>query len=348
VTDPWPPGQARDWYERQPWLVGCNYIPSTAINQLEMWQPDTFDLATIDRELGWARGLGFNALRVFLHDLLWQQDALGFASRVDAFLTTAALHGMRTMLVLFEGVWDPRPALGKQPEPRPRVHNSGWVQSPGAAALGDAGQRDRLRAYVTGAIDRFRDDPRVLAWDLFNEPDNPNTIAYGRHELSDKAGRALDLLTDAHGWAREVRPVQPITMGVWRGRWLDIDLVPEIDRFMLTHSDVVSFHCYGGADDVRARLDELAQLERPMLLTEYLARAAGSTFEAVLPIAKERGVGAFNWGLVSGKTQTIYPWDSWRRAYTAELSPWFHDIFRPDSTPYRQDEVDVIRSLTGS
>jgi len=68
----WRASAARDWYSEQGWLVGSNYIPATAINQLEMWQADTFDPQRIDLELGWAEGLGMNTMRVFLHDLLWQ------------------------------------------------------------------------------------------------------------------------------------------------------------------------------------------------------------------------------------------------------------------------------------
>ena len=134
-TARWPEQQANVWYTRQPWLVGSNYNPASAINQLEMWQADSFDPATIDKELGWAEGLGMNTMRGFLHDLLWQQDAAGFKKRLDQFLRIAAKHKIKPMLVLFDSVWDPNPQLGKQRAPKPGVHNSGWMQSPGAQAL---------------------------------------------------------------------------------------------------------------------------------------------------------------------------------------------------------------------
>ena len=86
----WSEARAHDWYAGQPWLVGSNFIPTDAINQLEMWQAATFDPKEIDKELGWAEGLGMNTMRVFLHDLLWQQDPTGFQSRVDTFLTICA------------------------------------------------------------------------------------------------------------------------------------------------------------------------------------------------------------------------------------------------------------------
>jgi len=341
----WTVEEAQGWHRRQPWLVGCNFIPSNAINQLEMWQAETFDIETIDRELEWASDIGFNAARVFLHDLLWKQDNEGFRSRVDQFLETASRHGVLVMFVLFDGVWDPYPALGPQRATRPHVHNSGWVQSPGAGVLAAADRHEELEGYVTGVVQSFRDDDRVLAWDLFNEPDSPNP-AYGDRELPDKAERATALLGRAYGWAREAGPTQPITAGVWYGRVQGED-ASEINRMMLSESDVISFHSYLEAERVASRIRELKEFERPILLTEYMSRGSGSTFEAVLPLLKEQKVGAFNWGFVSGKTQTIYPWDSWVREYEGEPDEWFHDVLRADGTAYRAEEVELIRGLTG-
>lgn len=340
----WTVDEARAWSAVQPWLIGCNFIPSTAVNQLEMWQDATFDAAAIDRELRWAGQLGFNTARVFLHDLLWAQDRDGFLRRIDRFLEIAASHGIRPLLVLFDGVWDPRPKIGPQPAPKPRVHNSGWVQSPGAAILSDSSNQDDLKGYVKGVITRFRDDARVLGWDLFNEPDNPNP-AYAQYELANKAAAALTLLKKAFRWARQPAPEQPLTAGVWRGNW-DLQHASAIDHVMLTESDVISFHCYEPTERLQKRIDELERLERPLLLTEYLARAMGSTFESVLPLLKERHVAAYNWGFVAGKTQTIYPWDSWTRTYAAEPPVWFHDIVRPDGTPYRAAETKLILDVT--
>lgn len=342
----WTPEQARDWYARQPWLAGCNFIPSTAANQLEMWQAESFDLETIDRELGFAESVGFNAARVFLHDLLWKHDPAGFADRIERFLRVCDGRSIRVLFVLFDGVWDPQPRLGAQPAPRPRVHNSRWVQSPGAALLADADRHDELRGYVTGVIDAFAEDRRIIGWDLFNEPDNPN-LAYAGAEIANKAEMATLLLRKAFAWARDASPSQPLTAGVWRGR-VKGDAVPEINRLMLEESDVLSFHSYLEADRVRSRIRELQEFERPVMLTEFMSRDSGSTFEAVLPVTKEHKVAAFCWGLVAGKTQTVYPWDSWVREYTQEPEPWFHDVFRPDGTPYDERETDFLREITAT
>src|SRR5580704_1465541 len=240
----WPVKRANDWYSQQPWLVGSNFIPSTAINQLEMWQADTFDPTTIDRELGYAEGLGMNTMRVFLHNLLWQQDPQGFLQRLDQFLQIADKHHIRIAFVIFDSVWDPYPKLGKQREPRPHVHNSGWVQSPGADMLQNPSRWNKeLKPYVEGVIGHFRNDKRVLMWDLMNEPDNDNP-PYKARELTDKAKLALRLLKQEWAWARSVKPSQPLTSGVWKGDWSEDSRLSETARFQLLHSDVISFHSY--------------------------------------------------------------------------------------------------------
>jgi hypothetical protein len=344
----WTPERAAAWHKAHGWLAGSNFIPSTAINQLEMWQADTFDAATIDRELGWAEMLGFNSMRVFLHDLLWNQDSAAFLQRIDRFLTIADRHHIGVILVLLDGVWDPRPALGPQRPPTPHVHNSGWVQSPGAAILGKPQRHAELRPYVQGVLRRFRNDKRVHAWDLFNEPDNENSDAYRQQELADKADMALLLLRSVFAWAREINPEQPLTVGLWRGEdFADDGPKTAVARAALEASDVISFHAYNDAAGVEKRIAALRRHGRPLLCTEYLARSFGSTIQAVLPVMKGNDVGAYTWGLVAGKSQTIYPWSSWTMPFTSEPSIWHHDLFRRDGRPFDEAEVRVIRSLTG-
>lgn len=343
----WTVEQAHEWGQDHGWLVGCNFSPSTAINQLEMWQADTFDLETIDRELGWAQDLGFNSIRVYLHDLLWKQDAEGFLARMDTFLDIANKHGIGVMFVLLDACWDPVPELGTQRDPRPHLHNSGWVQSPGKAILSDPTRHNELKAYIQGVITYFREDQRIYAWDLFNEPDNNNTPAYVEHEPDNKETMAFELLKKAFAWAREVRPTQPLTAGVWKGDWSSSNTLSELDRTMLEQSDIISFHSYANLEETRKRVEQLKRYNRPMLCTEYMARPVGSTFESILPYFKEQTVGAYNWGFVAGKTQTIYPWDSWTQTYTDEPPLWFHDIFRVDGSAYKTEEVELIKSLTG-
>lgn len=347
----WTQKQANQWYAKQPWLVGCNFSPSTAINQLEMWQKETFDPETIDRELGWAEEIGFNSVRVFLHNLLWDQDRDGFLKRFEQFLEIADKHGIGVMVVPLDGVWDPHPKLGKQRDPRPHVHNSGWVQAPGAEILKDPARHDELRPYIVGLISRYRNDKRIQVWDLFNEADNPVSRSYGaegtKAELPNKAKMANMLMKKLFRWARSANPSQPLTVGVWRGDWSNHDKMSPYNRIAIEQSDVISFHSYANLDDVKHRVGQLKRYNRPLLCTEYMARPAGSHFDPIMGYFKKEKIAAYNWGFVAGKTQTNYPWDSWDRKYTAEPEVWFHEIFRKDGSPYIAEEVKYIKSLTG-
>jgi Cellulase (glycosyl hydrolase family 5) len=342
----WTEKQANDWYAAQPWYVGSNYIPSNAINELEMWQASTFDPKRIDVELGWAESIGLNAMRVFLHDLLWQQDAAGFQKRIDTFLAITAKHHIKILFVLFDSCWDPNPQLGPQRAPRPGVHNSGWVQSPGARALEDPSQYPHLEAYVKGVVGAFAKDSRVLGWDVWNEPDNTNDGNYP--DPANKVEIIAKLLPQVFGWARSAHPTQPLTSGLWKGEWAPLEKLDGVPREQVELSDIISFHNYDKPESFESRVTSLLPYRRPLICTEYMARSNGSTFQRTLPIAKKYNVAAFNWGLVEGKTQTTLPWDSWQKPYIdRQPAMWFHDIFRTDGTPYSTDEVNFIRTITG-
>jgi Glycosyl hydrolase family 10 len=345
----WTEAKARAWYAQQQWILGSNYVPANAINELEMWQADTFDPQRIDRELGWAQELGMNTMRVFLHDLLWQQDAAGFKTRIGVLLTIAAKHGIKPILVLFDSCWDPEPKLGRQHPPIPGVHNSGWLQSPGVA-LADPTQYGRLERYVKDIVGAFANDTRVLAWDVWNEPDNPGGGNYDSREPKNKIGLVAGLLPQVFAWARSAAPSQPLTSGLWHDDdWSDPAKLNAVERVQLEESDIISFHNYEWPEQFVGRVRQLGKYGRPLLCTEYMARGNGSTIDGVLPLAKELDVGMVNWGFVAGKTQTTIPWDSWERPYTLQ-SPavWFHDLLRQDGTPYRQREADILHALSAA
>lgn len=322
----WSAEQANDWYKKQPWLVGCNFIPSTAINQLEMWQADTFDPKSIDRELGWAADLGMNSVRVYLHDLAWQADAKGFKKRMGEFLDIAKKHKIRPLFCIFDDCWNTNPQIGKQPEPTPGVHNSGWVQSPSSAIVTEPKEWDRLEKYVEDILTTFGKDDRILLWDLYNEPGNTN--------LKEKS---LPLLQKVFQWARKAKPSQPVSVGVWFDN-------KTLNDYQLANSDVITFHNYNHAGDLEKQIENLKKLGRPVICTEYMARTRNSKFETCLPVFKKHNVGCYNWGLVAGKTNTIYPWNSPKNA--PEPKVWFHDIFRPDGTAFDPKEVALIKKLT--
>lgn len=345
----WTPAQADAWYAKQQWLVGANYTTSNAINQLEMFQAETFDPEAIDRELRWAHEqFGMNTMRVYLHDLLWQQDPQGFLKRVDTFLSIAEKNGIRPMLVLFDSCWDPDPKLGPQHRPIPGVHNSGWVQSPSRHMLVDPANDKHFRDYVEGVVGAFANDKRVLAWDLWNEPDNPGGGNYMDKQLKGEQERIAELLPQIFDWARAKKPTQPLTSGVWIGDdWSPgAASLTAIQRTQLDRSDVITFHNYEQPEAFVSRVAQLKKYGRPLICTEWLARGAGSNVDTILPIARRENIGMINWGFVDGAIQTRFPWDSWQRPYTMEPpTVWFHDLVKADGTPYRPREAELFRRL---
>ncbi len=324
----WTEKKANHWYKDQPWLVGADFLPSTAINQLEMWQATTFDSTTIDRELGWAQIIGMNVMRVYLHDLAWKEDATGFKKRISAFLSIAAKHKIKILFVFFDDCWNPDPVVGKQPIPKRGVHNSGWVRSPSQTVHADSTQWKYLQEYVTDILVSFKKDKRILLWDLYNEPGNSS---YGMS--------SLPLLKKIVEWARNAEPSPPVSMGVWFSEF------PALNEFQLTNSDIITFHNYSDTVSIKSAMDSLQKRGRPVICTEYMARSNKSLFATHLPILKRYNVGAINWGLVSGKSNTIFPWGS--KEGSPEPVPWFHDIFYKDGKAYDEKETLLIRQLTG-
>lgn len=348
VAERWSEEKAWKWHQENGWMAGTNFNPSTAINQLEFFQEESFDMETIDRELSWSAELGMKMHRVYLHNLLWDQDSLGFINRINAYLETADKYQIKTMLVLLDDVWHPVPKLGKQPDPTPFVHNSGWVQAPGAAILGDSLRHDELKNYIKGVISHFAEDKRVVTWDLYNEPDNvANQPGYAELELKDKYTYTFALLKKVVRWAREVNPSQPLTIGIWKGDhslWGNPQALRPLERFMIENSDVISFHSYDNTQVTTEKVEELKKYNRPIICTEYLARGNGSTFEDILPMFKENEIHAVNWGFVSGKTNTIFPWSSWSKAFDSMPKIWHHDIYRTDKSPFSEEEMAFLKA----
>ena len=325
MTARWSEKRAWGWYRGQPWIVGCNFTPSTAGNQIEMWQRESFDIETIRRELGWAGDLGFNTARVYLHDLVWGADPDGLKERMDLFLDSATRVGIRPVFVIFDDCWNKEFSLSKQPEPRPGVHNSVWVQSPGSRVVTDPTGWGQLEEYVKDILDSFGSDERILMWDLYNEP--------GNNKLEEAS---LGLVKSVFSWAREAGPSQPLSVGVWFDN-------AALNEYQLGASDVITFHNYNDAANLEAQIKHLSGYGRPLICTEYIARTRGSRFETHLPLFKREGVGCINWGFVNGRTQTIYPWGS--PEGSPEPKPWFHDLLRGDGTPFNVGETSFIRDI---
>lgn len=333
----WPAAKANAWYATKGWLRGSDFIVSTAVNQLEMWQAATFDPTNIDKELGYAQSIGLNCMRVFLHHLAWQVDSAGFKRRVGQYLDIAGRHHISTIFVFFDDCWNENYHAGPQPAPRTGVHNSGWVRDPGAPYYGSATtsagstvSSTTLENYVKDILTTFRHDQRILLWDLYNEPGNSS---YGN--------KSLPLLEKIFHWGREADPDQPLSAGIWSSNLHDLN------TFQLSHSDVITYHDYQPLAAHQHTIDTLKTYGRPLICTEYMARTHNSTFFTIMPMLKKENVGAINWGLVAGKTNTKYSWEK-PMPDGAEPPVWFHEIFRENGAPYDPKETDLIKSLTGA
>ena len=371
VEGRWTTERIWEWYNALPWLAGTNYYPATAINQLDMWQAETWDPDRISLETRWAADLGFNTQRVYLHDLVWADDASGLYTRMDQFLDICQRHNIRPFFVFFDDCHAPYPQTGRQPDPVPAYHNSGWVNSPARDvatefAHGQASEEHvaRLRGYVQETIRHFQYDERVLLWELYNEPGqgaditaNPDGSNQEDNRFGDQSAR---LLQAAWEWARAVNPSQPVSSSS-DGCIGDINWTISV-----LNSDVQSVHHYGTARQLCTTLDAFEKLGRPVILTEYLARQFGNTFQNILPLLKERRVGAVNWGFVAGKSGTIWNWESrlneqgdfasaashranghvvTKVEALPEPDLWFHDILRFDGSPYDPEETRLIQAL---
>ena len=321
----WTTEKAHAWYREAGVIRGCNYLPRTVVNMTEMWQAPTFDPETIDQELGWAAAAGYNSVRIFVQYLVWEDDPEGLKERMDRFLSIASRHGVSAMVILFcDCFFGGRdPYLGPQDGPVPGVHNSQWVPSPGFERLADRDAWPGLERYVKDIVGSFGTDPRVLVWDLYNEPDD---------EL-----RSQPLVEDAFAWARAVDPMQPLTTGPWT--WNAFE--DELSSHLFELSDIVTFHYYGAAEDIGPSLARCHAHGRPVICTEWLRRHHGNTYAEMLPVFAENRIGWYNWGLVAGRTQTYLAWESKQGDPTPAV--WQHDMMHPDGTPLDPGELDLIR-----
>lgn len=353
----WSIDKANRWWAETGWICGFNFLPSSAVNFLEMWHRDTFDRATIARELGWASDLGFTALRVNLHYLVWKHDPDGLIERLDWLMAMSDALGLRTVPCFFDdcGFGGFEASYGPQPDPVPGVHNSRAVASPGRAALLDGSDWDGYETYLRAVIRAFRTDRRVLFWDLYNEPGNRMIFGPEASEIyePDFSHRSLALMRDAFVWARDEAPIQPLTVAAWvtpaPGSAAD-PYQTAIDQAALSLSDIVTFHAYWDSPKVQRFIAYLQRMDRPMLCTEWMARPVGSRIDDQLALFKSSNVGCFQWGLVKGRTQTNLPWPSdlvAQHGGVADRSVWFHDLFDEDGTAYDPGEIRVLRHAVG-
>ena len=334
-TAVWSKKQAWDWYRDRPWIRGYNFMPSNVVNTTELWQPKTFDEEIISRELVWGRDLGFNSLRVFLQYFVWENDPEGFKALFGRFLTLAADHGFSVMPILFDdcAFGDPpvsEPFLGQQKEPTPGMILPCWTPSPGHSRVTDQSGWWQLETYVKDLVKTYGQDPRIVVWDMYNEPGNRNMGA-----------KSLPLLEASFGWARAVEPMQPLTSGIWA----EASDLEKVSTAQAELSDVISFHMYADKDKLAQEIERCMKFGRPVLCTEWMARPLGGNWQTDFSLLFEKGVGSYHWGLVNGRTQAQFPWWNQPGDEVDAERGWFHDLLHEDGTPYRPEEISFIRTF---
>ncbi|MEK0316788.1 sialidase family protein [Cohnella sp. 56] len=357
----WSTDKAWNWYQKQGWIVGCNYVPGNCINTTEIWQAYNHDKVrtVIEKELALAAYTGINSIRMLLPYEVWQHQHDGFMSRFDAFLDLIEAYGITLMPIFFddcgrgpvEFASGGQPRFGKQPDPVPG-HHGGYPPRQVVHSVNPtyhmADNRDNwpeMERFVRELVGKYRQDTRILAWDIWNEPGNSGSGGYGN------VNKSLEAMEAAFAWAREMDPVQPLTAAPWDfyhdyfERCSPGELTP-IELRAVELSDVVSFHYYGPLARSEQLIEAFKAHGRPLFMTEWLHRPFNNEVKEHLPLFKREGIACYHWGLVNGKTQTHEPWD-WIMDMDLDFSAWQHDLYKPDGSPYRHAEIELFRSLTG-
>ncbi|HEY4288145.1 MAG TPA: cellulase family glycosylhydrolase [Puia sp.] len=322
----WANQRAWNWYNKQPWYCGFNYIPAYAINYTAMWDKTSFDATAIDKELALAEQSGMNVLRAVLQYAVYEDDPKYFIRTLETFVAICNKHHIKFVPSLFDDcsfgiVQDPR--TGKQPDPLPGWYAWAWSPSPGHSMVVDSTTHPRLEKYVQDIISHFKNDDRILFWDLYNEPTNGGL-----------GSASFPLLKKVVAWARSVNPAQPLTVDVF-------DKNPRLNEIIFAASDIITFHNYENKEVLFKQIKELKTHGRPVICTEWMNRPWKSTIGNNLAVFYEEKVGCMLWGLVNGKTQTNLPWG--HRPGDPVPAVWQHDLYRGDYTPYDTSEISILK-----
>ena len=355
----WSIEKINEWYEKQPWLRGCNFMGSDCANRIDQWQSLGFEerLITADRELALAAETGMNTIRIILEYIVWRDEHDGFMERFERYLATAARHGISCMVVFGNDCMPPktegwRPLqLGEQPcdwgyHGGRKNSQHGTFNIPGYHLLDEPEEAERHYQWVREIITRYKDDPRIIVWDLFNEPGNSN-----------RGSMSLPHMKKFFEIAREIDPIQPLTVGIWAFPEPMTSVVnlreslSEIQKYALDNSDLITYHCYGSLERNVAIIKALKKYGRPIVNTEWLARPLGNNVEEMYPLFYSNDIGCYMWGLVAGKYQTYEPWNGiWDRYekdpnLNWDFTKWFHDLYRPALRPYNPKEIELMKRI---
>ena len=349
----WSKERAWEWYNNRPWIRGCNYMSASCANRVDQWQSLHFDkyLKETEAELKLMRELGYNSVRLILEYVVWEKEHDVFLKNFERYISLCNSYGISCMIVLANDCMPPKTELWKMPSIGEQSYDIGYHGGRKHSQHGrhnapaphyyldENDSREKYFEMVREIVSLYKDDARILMWDLFNEPGNSNRRGITMPNLK----RMLDEV-------RKINPSQPLTIGAW---WCGDDRCfnNEIDQFALESSDIITYHNYGKYEEHIQVIKYLKGLGRPIMNTEWLARCTGNTVFENFPLFYLENIGCYNWGFVAGKYQTYEPYEGHWQWYNddkhadIDFTKWFHDLYRPSHRPYDPRETELISRL---
>lgn len=365
-TGPWTKEKAWEWYGRQPWMRGCNYLPASAANYADMWQELGCEerFKEMDAEFALAEDTGFNVMRLIIAEQgfgIWLAEHDGFMARLERWLQMLDKHKMRAIILLGNDCSRPK-EIWKMPKPglqhfdwgyhggRKQTQHGSFPNAIGYTVLDDPELNPKFYAMCEEVVTKYRDDKRIAFWNLWNEPGNNN-----RGPLTMVNMRKLFELC----W--KIDPSQPLAADVWAqgyGMGLPAGLKPDkrrddreaVQKLAGDLSDIISYHSYSPYEvQVRLIRNLRKHYGRPLVNTEWLARVVGCNVADCYPLFYLEKIGAVNWGFVAGKYQTYEPYEPmWKTIENGggrdwDMTKWYHDLYRPSHHPYDPKEINLIK-----
>ena len=349
----WREKQAWEWYNSRPWIRGCNYMSASCANRIDQWQGLHFDeyLEETEKELSLMRDLGFNSVRLILEYVVWEKEHDEFLKRFERYIALLDKYGISCTIVLANDCMPPKTELWKMPDVGEQHYDWGYHGGRKHSQHGrhncpaphyyfdDEALCEKYFEMVKEIVTIYKDDPRILMWDLFNEPGNSN-----------REGITMPYLVRMFETVRKINPSQPLTVAAW---WFDPKdfHTSELNQYALENSDIITYHNYSTYEEHIRVIKHLKSYNRPIINTEWLARCTGNTVFDNFPLFYLENIGCYNWGFVAGKYQTYEPYEGHWQWYNddknapIDFTKWFHDLYRPSHKPYDPKETELIRKF---
>ena len=353
----WSEEKVWKWYNQRPWIRGCNFMSSDCANRADQWQEYGFEerFETTKRELKLVKETGFNSIRIIPEFIVWLKEHNGFMERFERYIEEAHKNGISCMVVLGNDCMPPkeealkRMNLGEQHvdwgyHGGRKVSQHGVINGAGYSLLDEPEYAEKYYEFVREIVTKYKDDERIIIWDVFNEPGNSN-----------RKSMSLPHMMKFFEIIRNIDPIQPLTVGIW-SQTINFDNLLDIEKIGLENSDIITYHNYNNYENNIEEMHLLKKLGRPVINTEWLARCCKNTVEEMFPLYFLEKIGCYCWGFVAGKYQTYEPhnsvWYNYKDNPDAYLnwdfdfSKWFHDLYRPSLNPYVPKEIYLIKKFS--